>query len=319
MGRMAGDVPESIGELPMITYLRHDQIDKTRWDECIAHAVNGLAYAWSWVLDVVHPQWEALVEMDADNYLIVMPITNKRKYGIHYLCQPFFTQQLGVFSRSPLSPQKLLEFLQAIPKKYRLVEIRLNESNVLDPCCKGMELHRNHLLDLRDDYDTLSSRYHENTRRNLKKSLKHNLRLDTSVPIQTVIQLFRSDRGASVTHWGDPEYARLEALTLRALSSSNAFVYGVKNSDNESIICGALFLLSHARITFLFSGNSITGKETQAMTFLIDQVLRQYAGHDLTFDFEGSDDDALARFYQGFGSTPISYPSFTYRFCNPLR
>lgn len=303
----------------MIIYLTHDRIDKTRWDECIAHACNAHVYAWSWYLDIVHPQWEALVEMEGDNYLIVMPITNKKKYGIHYLCQPFFAQQLGVFSVHPLDSSKVLEFLQAIPKKYRLVEIRLNESNVLDPCCKGMELHRNHLLDLRDSYDSLFSKYHENTRRNLKKALKHNLELVPSVPIQTVIQLFRSDRGASVTHWGDPEYARLERLAQCAITSSNAFVYGIKSNDNESIICAALFVVSHQRITFLFSGNSVAGKEAQAMTFLIDQVLRQYAGREMTFDFEGSDDDQLSRFYQGFGSTPISYPSFTYRFRNPLR
>ena len=53
----------------MIAYLTHDQIDKSRWDDCIAHAVNGMAYAWSWYLDVVHPGWEALVEMKEDKYL----------------------------------------------------------------------------------------------------------------------------------------------------------------------------------------------------------------------------------------------------------
>ena len=55
------------------------------------------------------------------------------------------------------------------------------------------------------------------------------------------------------------------------------------------------------------------------MTFLIDQVIRKYAGQSLTLDFEGSDDDNLARFYQGFGSRPVSYPGFSYRFRNPLR
>ena len=42
----------------MITYLTHDQIDKTLWDHCIAQAPNGLVYAWSWYLDIVHPGWD---------------------------------------------------------------------------------------------------------------------------------------------------------------------------------------------------------------------------------------------------------------------
>lgn len=303
----------------MIQYLTYDQIDKQRWDESISRAVNGNVYAWSWYLDVVHPGWEALVEVEDDNYLIVMPITRKKKYGINYLCQPFFVQQLGVFSVESIPQEKVLAFLKAIPNRYRLVEIRLNEQNALPASCKGVEQHRNYLLDLNQSYELLSSQYHENTKRNLKKSFNNRLRLVKDIPIQKVIDLFRMNRGASVKHWGDDEYGRLEHLVQVAIASSSAFVYGVEISDNEEIICGALFMKSHHRITFLFSGNNVEGKENHAMTFLIDQVIREYAGQPMTFDFEGSDDEQLARFYHGFGSEAVSYPGIRYRFFNPFR
>ena len=225
----------------MITYLKHGQIDKTRWDECIATAVNGNVYAWSWYLDVVHPQWEALVEMNNDKYLSVMPLTCKQKYFVNYLCQPFFAQQLGIFSVNPITEDITLAFLQAVPKKFRLIEIRLNEGNPVPKTLIGLDLHRNLVLDLRSSYDSLSSNYHENTIRNLKKSYKNGLRLVMAVPIDTVIRLFRSDRGASVNHWGDLEYARLKRLSDVALTSSNSFIYGVQSSDNDEIICAALF------------------------------------------------------------------------------
>ena len=294
----------------MITYLKHGQIDNTLWDECIAKAVNGNVYAWSWYLDEVHQGWEALVEINDDKYLSVMPLTCKRKYGINYLCQPFFVQQLGVFSLQPITAEKVKSFLEAIPKKYRLIEIRLNEGNPVPEGLKGMETHRNHLLDLSFDYDILSANYHENTKRNLNKSLKYGLRLVRSVPMEKIISLFRADRGATVTHWGDPEYQRLLRLSELAITSSNAFVYGVQTSNNDDIICGALFLVSHDRITFLFSGNSVFAKETGAMAFLIDKVIMEFSGRSLTFDFEGSDDDQLSRFYRGFGSTTVSYPGY---------
>ena len=38
------------------------------------------------------------------------------------------------------------------------------------------------------------------------------------------------------------------------------------------------------------------------MTFLIDSVLKKYAGSHLTFDFEGSMIPGLARYYMGFGA-----------------
>ena len=303
----------------MISYLTHDRIDKTRWDECVAHAVNGNVYAWSWYLDRVSPGWEAVIEVINGNYLTIMPITRKKKYLINYLCQPFFVQQLGVFSRNPITEETVLNFLKAIPSKFRLVEIRLNEQNPLPEACKGAEKHHNYLLDLNKNYDSLFSEYHENTKRNLKKSLNNCLELVKGVEVKKIIHLFRENRGASVKRWGDAEYALLEQLTAQAVSSSNAFVYGVKTLDKEEIICGAIFMKSHQRITFLFSGNNAVGKELQAMTFLIDSVIREYVGQPLVFDFEGSDDEKLGRFYHGFGSNLVLYPAFNYRFCNPLR
>lgn len=303
----------------MINYLTNGQIDRSLWDDCVAHAVNGNVYAFSWYLDVVHPGWEALVEVKDGNYVTVMSVTKKRKYLIHYLCQPFFVQQLGVFSRQPITEETTMAFLKSIPRKYRLVEIRLNENNPLPKEAKGVEWHRNHLLDLNKDYDLLSNEYHENTKRNLKKSLNYGLELVRDVDIQEIIGLFRENRGASISHWGDAEYARLSHLTAVALASGNAFVYGVKSLNNNEIICGALFMRSHHRITFLFSGNNAFGKESQAMTFLMDNVIREYAGQPLVLDFEGSDDENLARYYHGFGAEPILYPGFSYRCFNPLR
>lgn len=303
----------------MINYLTNEQIDKSRWDDCVAHAVNGNVYVFSWYLDIVHPGWEALVEMIDGNYVTIMPITKKKKYLINYLCQPFFVQQLGVFSRQPITEETTVAFLKSIPRKYRLVEIRLNENNPLPKDAKGVEWHRNHLLDLNKEYSLLSNDYHENTKRNLKKSLNYGLTLVCDADIQEIISLFRENRGASVAHWGDAEYARLSHLTEIAQVSGNAFVYGVKSLNNNEIICGALFMKSHNRITFLFSGNNALGKESQAMTFLIDHVVREYAGQPLVLDFEGSDDENLARFYHGFGAEPIMYPGFTYRCFNPFR
>jgi hypothetical protein len=91
----------------VIQYLTHNQIDKKKWDATIAECGN--IYAFSWYLDIVHPHWEALVEGD---YQVVMPITGGKKFGINYLFQPYFVQQLGVFSKQPLTQEKTESFLR---------------------------------------------------------------------------------------------------------------------------------------------------------------------------------------------------------------
>jgi len=48
----------------LIKHLKNSEIDIALWDECISKSFNGLVYAYSFYLDVVCPNWEALVFED---------------------------------------------------------------------------------------------------------------------------------------------------------------------------------------------------------------------------------------------------------------
>jgi len=302
---IANEVKQSRKLENMLQHLNHNQIDRAKWDDLITH--QGLVYAQSWYLDVVHPDREALV---LDDYEAVMPLTGGKKFGVQYLFQPFFAQQLGIFSRQPLSPEQQTEFLLSIPQKYRFAEIRLNESNAFDDSIQGIEYHRNVVLEMNRDYDTIRANYHTNTKRNLAKAESHDLQLKDDVELPQIVDLFRSDRGAKVDVWGDAEYARLLRLGEEARKRGAAFFVGVK--DGSELLCGALFMKTDKRIIFLFSGNSETGKQKQAMTFMMDRIIQRFANQPILFDFEGSDDDNLARFYLGFGGEERLYPAYSF-------
>ena len=297
----------------MIQYLTHNQIDKLKWDAIIAECGN--IYAFSWYLDIVHPQWEALVE---DDYHSVMPLTGGKKFGINYLYQPYFVQQLGMFSQVPVTPQKTEEFLNAIPKKYRFAEIRLNEDNIIADGVQGIEYHRNVLLDLNQDYEAIRAHYHQNTKRNLAKAEDNHLQLVTSVIPYHVVALFRDNRGALLNKWGDIEYGVLIHLAKEAQQRNYAFMLGASEKGVGQLICAAIFMKTMDRITFLFSGLTVEGKQRQAMTYLLDQVIQKYANQPMTFDFEGSDDENLARFYLGFGGEEKKYPSYCFNRLSPM-
>ena len=298
----------------MIHYLEHKDIDKAKWDSVIAACGN--IYAYSWYLNIVHPGWGALVE---DDYQSVMPLTGGRKFGIHYLYQPYFVQQLGVFSLAPLTVEKEKEFLKAIPSKYRFAEIRLNEGNTLDDIKQGVEYHRNVILDLDHEYESIRANYHQNTKRNLAKAETNNLQIVNTVIPYHVVALFRDNRGALLDKWGDAEYNVLTQLAQVAQKRNHAFMLGVTEKGIGQLICAAIFMKTKERITFLFSGLTEEGKQRQAMTFLLDNVIQQYANQSITFDFEGSDDENLARFYLGFGGHEVKYPSYTFNRLSPLR
>jgi hypothetical protein len=296
----------------MITYLEHDAIDKAKWDALIAECGN--IYAYSWYLDIVHPGWEALVE---DDYQSVMPLTGGKKFGVNYLFQPYFVQQLGVFSKA-LTPETTEAFLKAIPSKYRFAEIRLNEGNAFAEGYEGVEYHRNVLLDLNQEYNAIHANYHQNTKRNLAKAESNNLQLVETVIPYHVVALFRDNRGALLDKWGDAEYGVLTHLAKEAQKRNSACVLGVTEKGVGLLLCAAIFMKTERRITFLFSGLTEEGKQRQAMTYLLDQVIQKHAKQSVTFDFEGSDDDNLARFYLGFGGQEVQYPSYIFNRLSPI-
>ena len=113
----------------MIRFLKYNEIDKKKWDRSVDESVNNLIYAYSWYLDIVSPGWCALIEND---YESLMPLTGNKKYGIDYLFPPYFTQQLGVFSRTTLSKEKVENFLKAIPSHYKFIESSLNTHNTFE-------------------------------------------------------------------------------------------------------------------------------------------------------------------------------------------
>ena len=134
-----------------IHYLRHAEIDFSKWDNCIASASNGLIYGYSYYLNHMAKHWDALVLGD---YEAVMPLTWNRKYGIYYLYQPFLTAQLGVFGAS-VNAAMLETFLQSIPSKFRYWDFYLNHQNTFPLNYFRLYQRKNLVLDLNKPYEEI--------------------------------------------------------------------------------------------------------------------------------------------------------------------
>lgn len=284
-------------------YLRNHQIDKAKWDNCVAKAVNGIIYAYSWYLDIVSENWDAIVDGD---YQRVLPLPFKLKYGVHLVYQPFFTQQLGIISQSILTEKVVTQFLNAIPPKFSYVEINLSSFNKVDDSKFKIEPQLNHELDLINSYKNISKKYADNLKRKLKKTDLSGLFINPSTKPDEIIQLFMLNKGKKIPHLRESEYVLLKRLIYASIHRGAAQVYGVYSERN--VLCaGAFFVYANQKLTFLFSGLSEEGKELNAMAFLIDHVIKRNSGNHVTLDFEGSNDAGLARFYKSFGSKEISY------------
>lgn len=284
-----------------IRHLTRQQVDTSKWDACIANAANGLIYAYSFYLDNMARNWDALVLND---YEAVMPLTWNRKFGIAYLYQPFLAAQLGVFGNN-LNASLTEKFIQNIPRKFRFVEISLNSTNTFESTSYELITRKNFLLSLNSSYAVLSAVYNDNIRRNLKKAAQSGCMLAKNINAEDVISL----AVRQINTYGKAEKENTD--NFRRLynileQKQMATTYGITVSGE--LMASAIFFLSHGRAYYILVGNNPAGKHTGASHALIDGFIKDNAGKNILLDFEGSDIPGLAAFYGGFGARLEEYP-----------
>lgn len=283
-----------------IEYLKHDEIDKLRWDKCINTAFNGIVYAYSWYLDIVAYQWEALVFGD---YKAVMPLTGKKKYGLNYIYQPKYTQQLGVFSQGILDSNLVKAFLDAIPTKYKIVEVNLNTYNKLADRNVAVKQGVTYELDLISNYKNLSKNFNNNTQRNIKKAVSNKVQISKHVNLKDLLLLVKQTSKIPITF---DHLNILRRLIPFSINHNLGDTYGAYNDKNE-LVAAAFFIRSHNKAIYLISAATNEGKKISAMFLLVDKYIQDNAEKNITLDFEGSVIENIARFYKGFGATAINY------------
>ena len=287
-----------MGEQSQIQYLTNEQINKNEWDACIDSALNGLVYAYSFYLDSMAKNWDALVFGD---YEAIMPLTWNKKYGFYYLYQPAFTAALGVFGNS-LNEQLIDDFIKAIPGKFKLVEILLNSSNISNT---ANELRSNYYLPLNQSYTEINNAYRENHSRNIKKAFQAGCSVKKNIPVDDVININRAQmKDDSILK--DCDYINFKKLFNQLQERNQAETYSIVN-ESSSVLASCVFFYSHNRAYYILVGNTAEGKATGASHALIDAFIKENAGKDLILDFEGSDITNLAMFYKGFGAIEEKY------------
>jgi hypothetical protein len=287
--------------LAPIQYVRKEHIDVAKWDQCIDRAANGLVYAYSFYLDNMARNWDALVMGDYD---VVMPLTWNRKFGISYLYQPAFTASLGIFGNA-LNEEIINRFIASIPTRYKLIEISLNFGNMLSSSLM-FSARDNYILSLDSSYDTLYKSYRENIRRNIKKSNQLEARYEKDISIAPVIDLSKQQM-QTFSKIKDDDYFRFEQLYKVLRKRNQAIACGVYLRDQ--LVASAVYFFSHNRAYYILVGNHPNGKTIGASHYLIDRFIHDHAGQNLTLDFEGSDIGNLAFFYSSFGAKLETYPA----------
>jgi hypothetical protein len=298
--------------ISQVRYVENRQLDKSKWDECIDRADNGLIYAYSAYLDFMACNWDALVLND---YEAVMPITWKKKYGIYYLYQPFLSASLGLFGKD-LTGKMLGVFLKSIPAKFKFWDISLNHGNFFPVPTYNLFERINYVLDLSPSYEILYGSFRDNVKRNIKKAFKSGCTVLNDFPVDHVIELATMQM-QSFTKVNAEDFKHFKLLYDHFHKKGKAVTYGIYNMKNE-LISSCVFLFSHQRAYYILVGNHPDGKTIGAGHALISEFIKDNAGKSLLLDFEGSDIHNIAFFYSSFGARKEKYPGILNNKLPPL-
>jgi hypothetical protein len=283
-----------------LKYVKHGEIDYEKWDQCIEGAVNSRVYATTWFLDRTAVTWDALIY---GNYEHVMPLPVKQKFGIQFLYQPHYCQQLGIFP--PPAGPLALEFFTNVLKVFNYADIQINSLNLPANNLEDIKIssRKNYLLHLGTGYDVLSSAFSEYTSRNIFRAEGNNLNFVKGIRLEDYMTFKKKNMPVEISASG---LGKLKSLIAYSQYKGIGETFGIYSAENE--LCAAAFFCRwKERVVYLNAVSSIKGKETRAMFHLINHFIESNANKNLILDFEGSMLPGVARFFEGFGATAETY------------
>lgn len=285
----------------MIAYLKNDEIDRSRWDDCLAEIPGIRPYAYSWYLDIMSPGWEALVD---DDYCSLFPLPRAKKYGFNYIATPVFLQQLGLFTPDGDRKKIALEFISFMPGFYRLIDLNIGQEvkwpgYTVTPKF-NFELHPG------KSYETIWLNYMSDCRRNINIARRYPQDIIDDAKPQEVISLFRNNIGKRAGVIREASYRRLHSLMDHCIRTGKGRILGVR-SPKGKLLWGIFVIETADRITLLFTAGSRKSRELRTAYHVIDHIIKTNAGTGRTVDFAGSSVPSIAIFMKSFGGEQTTY------------
>jgi len=306
-------------------WVLRDDIDDDRWDRVVLSDERSLPYGLTEVLDARAKQWGGLVRND---YEAVCPIPYRRIAGcVNISRMPLGLQQLGLFyapscrlnrETHPVDEwSELYSALDALPENFIWLDLHFHEGL---PLIKPEGLwwksgpwgwmrcwnRQNAVLHLENEYQLNFECFSEQTRRNVKKAQNAHLELFEHDSPEVLIHAFEQHQ---VKRYGamPNDFLKSVRWQMHALiHQRKGMVHTVYGPGNE-FLAGAFWWFQGDRVVLYFSTATDAGRELQAMSYLINEVVLQASGTWRRLDFEGSQAPGLFRFYLGWGAQPKPY------------
>jgi hypothetical protein len=284
----------------MIKYLKREEINVQKWDECILRSTSPQIFGCSFYLDVCCPDWSALVLND---YEAVFPINVKQKYFIKHLTQPYFIRHFGVYTAEPISDFKPWIHELNILASYFNFNIFNSTNDFSSEYKSGEKIYQ--LLNLNLTYEALRKNYSESHIRKLKKISPLESTIVDITDYSIYINEFKNTITEKKLNYSDAHLKTLHQLMNELPKHCKIISKGLLL--NGELVAGAYFVQYHNRLLYLKGFRKFNTENDGGMFLLFDSIIKENSNLALTLDFGGSNNSNVRQFFKGFGAEDSVY------------
>jgi hypothetical protein len=299
----------------VIKHLHHSQIDSVKWNDCLAKVEDAHFYALYEYLTSIC-DWNALIIDDGMEYQLIVPLPFKSKFGLKYLYQPFFCQQLGVYALQSMSPEISKAIKNQIKKNYFFGSMNWYNSQGFE---QGFKLEKkvNYVLNLDLSLEELKQNFNSNRRRLLNKLEKTVDLSSTSdgLELEAVIENYKIELGSRFPEILPNHYCDLKVAFASIQNKVDILV--VRANEDGAVISESLFVIYKKKIVYLLGYNLNAYSKKSGLTICFGFVMEKFNNQGYMLDFEGGSIDGIGRFYESLGGIKKEYFQLKFNYYIP--
>lgn len=275
-------------------------------------------FARPWWLDATGTNWDVAISRKGDMIRGIWAYPIEQKLGVTLIRNPFFTPYLGpsVFfptdikeaNKDAFEYETIADLLQQLPPAQvwaLAVQPELKQAGLFKRAGLQQSVQQTFLIDLAADEATLLSNMKESLRKNLRQAAPEvNIIADNSLLPQMYVyynsMLTRKGKGSYVAQ------AQLQRLHDACVANNSGTLWVAKTGDT---IHGILWHVWDGHTSYALSvAQNPDSDNYKAMSLLLWHAIKEAKKMSHThFDFEGSMDEGVERFYRNFGGMRALY------------
>jgi hypothetical protein len=278
----------------LVQHIQHQDVDFKKWDACILADSTADVYLLSSWLNVVCPNWSALV---AEDYAAVFPIFGNKKLVWSFFDLPNFVQKIAGYGDERFE-KEIAVALNTLNATFDYLCYTTDERLITDASLQ-IKPRRHQLLELQEGVRFPTKVWG----RNIRKAEASGLTTITSVPITIFIAALKKELIEKGKPYKNKDYHLLEVLAQKSIQEGYGFIDGIRD-ETGTFTCGQFYIYAKGKMYLVACFSNEVARQHSLLHYALFKIIEKAYISDsmLRVHFGGSNLPVIADFNKNFGA-----------------